>query len=49
MAAGPRLRGVRGVPCFIIDNHYVVQGAQPSELWLKAFDEIAEKTSGAGE
>ena len=36
-------KGVRGVPCFIIDNHYVVQGAQPPELWRKVIDEIAAR------
>ncbi len=35
-----RARGVGGVPCFIADNHYVVQGAQPSSLWLRVIDEI---------
>lgn len=38
-----RERGVSGVPCFIIDNKYVVQGAQDPEIWLKVIDEIAQK------
>ena len=35
-------KGVRGVPCFIVDNTYVVQGAQPTSLWERVIDEIAE-------
>ncbi|MCB1367356.1 MAG: DsbA family oxidoreductase [Rhodobacteraceae bacterium] len=40
-------RGVRGVPCFIIDNHYVVQGAQPADLWEKVIDDIAAQAGAA--
>ena len=32
-------KGVTGVPCFIVNNQYVLQGAQPTELWLKVIDE----------
>lgn len=39
-------KGVRGVPCFIIENHYVVQGAQPPELWQKVIDDIAASREG---
>lgn len=42
-----RQKGVRGVPCFIIDNHYVVQGAQDTETWLKVIDEINAQTDQA--
>lgn len=35
-----REKGVRGVPCFIVENHHVVQGAQPSTLWQQVIDEI---------
>ncbi len=35
-------RGVNGVPCFIVNNTYVLQGAQPTELWLKVIDEVLE-------
>ncbi len=35
-----REKGVRGVPCFIVDNHYVVQGAQDTDLWQRLIDEI---------
>ncbi len=36
-----REKGVQGVPCFIVDSKYVVQGAQPSELWERVIDDIA--------
>ncbi len=36
-----REKGVRGVPCFIVDNHYVIQGAQSAEMWLKVIDDIS--------
>jgi len=38
-----REKGVRGVPCFIVDNHYVIQGAQSAEMWLGVIDEITAK------
>lgn len=37
-----RERGVTGVPCFVIGGHYVVQGAQPTELWEKVIKELIE-------
>nr|AMP47997.1 DSBA-like thioredoxin domain protein [uncultured bacterium] len=40
--AHARSRGVSGVPTFIIDNRYAVQGAQPTENWLKVVDETIE-------
>lgn len=40
-------KGVQGVPCFIIDNHYVVQGAQPTDLWQKVIDDIAAQANTA--
>lgn len=40
--AHARSRGVSGVPTFIIDNRYAVQGAQPTENWLKVIDETTE-------
>lgn len=40
--ASARERGISGVPCFIIGKHYVVQGAQPTELWEKVIKEISE-------
>ena len=35
-------KGVNGVPCFIVNKTYVLQGAQPTELWLKVIDEVSE-------
>ena len=35
-------KGVNGVPCFVVDGYHVVNGAQPTDLWLKVIDEIAE-------
>ena len=35
-------KGVAGVPCFIVNNTYVLRGAQPTELWLKVIDEVLE-------
>ncbi|MBW7921386.1 MAG: DsbA family oxidoreductase [Rubellimicrobium sp.] len=43
-----RARGVSAVPTFIIADHYVVQGAQPPELWLQVIDEIAAEAAGDG-
>lgn len=37
-----RARGIRGVPCFIVANAHVLQGAQPTELWLQVIDELTE-------
>ena len=33
--------GVAGVPYYIIDNKYGVSGAQPAEVFIKAFEDIA--------
>lgn len=41
--ANARAKGVSGVPCFIIDNHYVVNGAQPIELWEDVIKEIENR------
>lgn len=42
-----RERGVSAVPTFIIANRYVLQGAQPTEVWLKVMDELAERSARA--
>jgi len=46
-----REMGVSGVPCFIIDGRFVVQGAQPPETWAEIIREITaeidEKAAGA--
>lgn len=41
--AHARERGVTGVPTHIIAEQHVVPGAQPTDLWLKLIDEIAEQ------
>ncbi len=42
-----RQSGVQGVPCFVIDNHYVVNGAQPTEMWDSVIKEINKKNNVA--
>lgn len=42
-----REKGVGGVPCFIVDNHYVVQGAQPPSMWERVITEIAKQSETA--
>jgi len=41
--ADARHKGVSGVPCFVIEKQYVVNGAQPVEMWDKVIKEIIEK------
>lgn len=36
-----RAQGVSGVPTFVVGEHYVLTGAQPSDLWGKVIAEIA--------
>lgn len=38
-----RKKGVTAVPTFLIAQQYVVQGAQPVEVWQQVIDELAEK------
>lgn len=40
-----RQSGVQGVPAFIIDNHYVISGAQTTEMWEQVIKEIAGKAA----
>jgi predicted DsbA family dithiol-disulfide isomerase len=42
-------RGISGVPFYIINNQYGVSGAQPSEVFAKAFLEISNQSITAGE
>mgnify|MGYP001176081409 FL=1 len=35
--------GVTGVPTFIINDDYVVPGAQTKEFWLEVFEEVFQK------
>jgi predicted DsbA family dithiol-disulfide isomerase len=39
--AHARSRGVGAVPTFVVGGRYVLSGAQPPEVWLRAIDEIA--------
>lgn len=39
--AHARERGVRAVPSFILGNQHVIEGAQPTELWLQVIDELS--------
>ena len=38
-----RAAGESGIPTFILDNNYVVPGAQAEEFWLRVFHEIEQK------
>lgn len=40
-------RGVSGVPFFIIDGRYGLSGAQPAEMFVAAFDQIAAEKESA--
>jgi predicted DsbA family dithiol-disulfide isomerase len=42
-------RGISGVPFYIINNQYGVSGAQPSEIFAKAFLEISAENVAEGE
>ena len=44
-----RAQGVTAVPTFIIDNRHAVQGAQPSETWLRIIDEIIDNMKASDE
>lgn len=35
-----RRKGIQGVPAFVVANEYVVQGAQPVEIWENIIQEI---------
>ena len=40
--ATARQMGVTGVPTFIVGGRYVLQGAQPTETWVKVIRELVE-------
>lgn len=42
-----REMGVNGVPCFIIDGKYVVNGAQEPAMWAQVIADLSEETSFA--
>ncbi|XKH02543.1 DsbA family protein [Marinobacter nauticus] len=39
--------GVSAVPAFVVNNRYLISGAQEPETLIKAFREIASETEGA--
>ena len=41
--------GVTGIPCFIIDQKYVVMGAQESETFLQMFEQVETNEAEAAE
>ena len=41
--------GISGVPFYIIDNKYGISGAQASESFIKAFEEIGSSVTAGGE
>ncbi len=42
-------RGVSGVPFYIVNNQYGISGAQPTEVFIRAFAEIGNKPTLEGE
>ena len=40
-------RGVTGVPFFIINNRYGLSGAQPADMFVAAFDQIAAEAESS--
>lgn len=38
--AQARKMGVRGVPCFVINARYVLQGAQETSTWVRVIEEL---------
>ena len=45
--AHARERGVSGVPCFVIANRHVLQGAQPTETWGRIIEDINRQLAEA--
>ncbi len=43
--AAARGMGVTSVPTFIVASQHAVPGAQPTDLWLKVLDDIAEQNA----
>ena len=44
-----RRMGVSGVPCFVIDGRYVLNGAQDVETWKKVIAELTEARAAEAE
>lgn len=47
--AHARSRGVSAVPTFLIDNRFVVQGAQPVQVWQQIIDDITAQIAAGGD
>ncbi|OSQ45756.1 DsbA family oxidoreductase [Marivita geojedonensis] len=43
--AAARGMGINSVPTFIVASQHAVPGAQPTELWLKVLDDLAQTAS----
>lgn len=43
--ADAQKKGVTAVPTYLIDRQYVVQGAQPPDLWMQVIDEISGQSA----
>jgi len=41
--------GISGVPTFIIDNKYALQGAQPADAFLQVFSKVEEDQAAGGD
>ncbi|MEH0157458.1 DsbA family oxidoreductase [Limibacter armeniacum] len=42
-----RMMGVNAVPTFIINDKYMIQGAQPVEVWKQAFEQVEGLQTGS--
>jgi predicted DsbA family dithiol-disulfide isomerase len=47
--AHSRSRGVNAVPTFLIAGKYVLEGAQPTEMWTRVIDELTVQVQKAPE
>ena len=45
--AAARALGVRSVPTFVIDDQYVVEGAQPASVFLQVLEEVRRRSGEA--
>ena len=43
----PSGHGISAVPTYVFDDKYIVEGAQPTELFLQALNTIAEEEAAA--
>jgi predicted DsbA family dithiol-disulfide isomerase len=47
--ADAQRKGVTSVPTYLIDRQYVVQGAQPPDLWMQVIDDITAQLDAAAD